>query len=186
MAARVARSLLYGASVGFSRRLYSGGTSVLASLPCKRVFCGLKPAVPLSRHARLVSPKCLYSSSPDDGEEEAGEGKKETEDAERDDSESEDSESLEMLPPARHHALATIRVPDHFPDVPLLPISRSPIFPRLARMLEAGVSEHAYKPCAGTTRLMPSRVLSPGSSPLKWLMYANIRMLICAQHVILM
>ena len=153
MSSRLARLLFYGASGGCSRRLYSRGTSLLAFPPCKSVFPGLSLAVSpslLSRRARLISPKCMYSTSQEggdgdgDGDREAEGGNEETKDAEEesDSTESEDSESLELLPSARHHALATIRVPDHFPDVPLLPITRSPIFPRLARMLEAGASGH--------------------------------------------
>lgn len=147
----MARLLLYGASSSCSRHLHGGRTCLLASLTRQSVCLGPKPFLLSSlhsRHSRLVGAKCLYSTSQEDGEgeggEEAGEGSEGSEDAEKDKFsvtevvESEDGESLELLPPSRHHALATIVVPDHFPDVPLLPISRSPIFPRLARMLEAG------------------------------------------------
>ncbi len=48
----------------------------------------------------------------------------------------EESEALELFPSSRQNALAPVAVPKSFPNVPLLPISRSPIFPRLARILE--------------------------------------------------
>ncbi len=43
---------------------------------------------------------------------------------------------LEMLPVARHHAIAPVNIPDNFPEVPILPISRNPLFPRFVKMLE--------------------------------------------------
>ena len=33
-------------------------------------------------------------------------------------------------------ALAKVIIPDEFPDVPLLPVPRSPIFPRFVKMFE--------------------------------------------------
>ena len=50
----------------------------------------------------------------------------------------EDGESLdlEMLPLARHHDIAPVNIPDHFPEVPVIPISRNPLFPRFVKMLE--------------------------------------------------
>lgn len=52
--------------------------------------------------------------------------------------ESEDGEgSLELLTPVvKQYALAPMSIPDRFPEVPVLPISRHPIFPRFVKMLE--------------------------------------------------
>lgn len=44
---------------------------------------------------------------------------------------------LEILPVPRHHAIAPVDVPNLFPGVPVLPISRNPLFPRFVKMLEA-------------------------------------------------
>ena len=46
---------------------------------------------------------------------------------------------LEMLPVARHHAIAPVNIPDNFPEVPILPISRNPLFPRFVKMLEVSL-----------------------------------------------
>ena len=155
MASVVSRLLFYGVSRGCSRRLYNARTSLVACFPCRNISHRLRPSCSpalLSRHIRLLAPKSFYSTSQDDGagdgedEEESTSGSDEGEETSDDEdsdssSASEDNESLEAeaLPVSKHRALATIRVPDFFPNVPILPISRSPIFPRLARMLEAGV-----------------------------------------------
>ena len=39
-------------------------------------------------------------------------------------------------PQVHQHAIAPISVPDNFPEVPLLAVSRNPIFPRFVKMLE--------------------------------------------------
>lgn len=83
-----------------------------------------------------------YSSS--GKENEGGEGKESEgggdgeEDGSVKEEDFEESESLdlEMLPLIRHHAIAPVSIPDHFPEVPVLPISRNPLFPRFVKMLE--------------------------------------------------
>lgn len=67
------------------------------------------------------------------GNEEEGTVKEDLEDCE--------SLDLEMLPLARHHAIAPVNIPDHFPEVPVLPISRNPLFPRFVKMLEVCLQE---------------------------------------------
>ena len=49
--------------------------------------------------------------------------------------EDEDEMSLEAIAP-KQHAIAPVTVPDNFPEVPILAISRNPIFPRFVKMLE--------------------------------------------------
>ena len=68
-----------------------------------------------------------------DGKEEEGEER-----AEKEEEEGEDGEGfgLEMLPVPRHHAIAPVNIPGVFPEVPVLPISRNPLFPRFVKMLE--------------------------------------------------
>lgn len=50
--------------------------------------------------------------------------------------EPEDEMSLEAIVPIKQHAIAPVTVPDNFPEVPILAISRNPIFPRFVKMLE--------------------------------------------------
>ena len=118
----------------------------MSSLPRQSVHFRVRPSLhppPCSKHLKLLCLPRWYSNDQEDGEgREANEDPESSEtdhEGEEEDGEDgvEESESLELLPLTRHHALATLAVPNDFPDVPLLPISRSPIFPRLARMLEA-------------------------------------------------
>lgn len=75
-----------------------------------------------------------YSSSSVGGEED-GEGKP------SDETESDGDESLSLLSPqvVKQYAIAPVSVPDKFPELPVLPISRNPIFPRFVKMLEVSV-----------------------------------------------
>lgn len=57
------------------------------------------------------------------------------------DSESEGSLGIEILPASVQHAIAPVSIPDNFPEVPVLAITRNPIFPRFVKMLE--VSEYS-------------------------------------------
>ena len=86
----------------------------------------------------MVQP--FSSSSAGDEGDEAGE-KKPTDEQESD-GQSEGDESLGLLAPVvKQYAVAPVSIPDRFPEVPVLPISRNPIFPRFVKMLE--VSLHA-------------------------------------------
>ena len=86
-----------------------------------------------------------------DGEGESEGGQGEEKEGEQTDSDGEGSDStaegegelggLEMLPVARHHAIAPVNIPDNFPEVPILPISRNPLFPRFVKMLEVSQSD---------------------------------------------
>ncbi len=43
---------------------------------------------------------------------------------------------IELLPASKMHAIASVSIPDNFPEVPILAISRNPIFPRFVKILE--------------------------------------------------
>ena len=74
-----------------------------------------------------------YSSSSGGDEGEGGEEKP----AAGEEQESEGDGSLGLLAPVvKQYALAPVSIPDRFPEVPVLPISRHPIFPRFVKMLE--------------------------------------------------
>lgn len=99
---------------------------------------------------------CSTTSSGDekegDGKEERnGEGEMESEwDAEEDDLWDEQIKEMEMEPPeleeddligirgGQQHAIAPVSIPDIFPEVPVLPVSRNPIFPKFVKLLEVG------------------------------------------------
>lgn len=49
--------------------------------------------------------------------------------------EEEDEEQLE-LGPAQHRAIAPVTVPKWLPEVPVLTVTRNPLFPRFVKMLE--------------------------------------------------
>ena len=83
-----------------------------------------------------------------DGEGE-GEGKGEEEGVQSDgegsdkeDQEEEEGQSLGLEMFTRHHAIAPVSVPDNFPVVPVLPISRNPLFPRFVKMLEVSLAAY--------------------------------------------
>lgn len=136
-------------AVGGSGRFYCSKPSLSRPTFSKPAFfldssvlkCRLAPSFSHSG-VRLAGGKRHYTSS--SGKESDGEGENEGEDSEGEgdkkssSEELEDSE-LEMLPGPRHHALAPVTVPETFPEVPLLPISRNPLFPRFVKMLEVKV-----------------------------------------------
>ena len=33
-------------------------------------------------------------------------------------------------------AVARVNIPEHFPDIPLLPVTRTPVFPNLVKIIE--------------------------------------------------
>ena len=72
-----------------------------------------------------------------EGEGEEGEGDEKSAESgvESGGEEHEDEMSLEAIVP-KQHAIAPVSVPDNFPEVPILAISRNPIFPRFVKMLE--------------------------------------------------
>ena len=74
-----------------------------------------------------------FSSSSEGDEGEGGEDK--TGGEEQESVEGDGSLGL-MSPIVKQYALAPMSVPDRFPEVPVLPISRHPIFPRFVKMLE--------------------------------------------------
>ena len=74
-----------------------------------------------------------YSSSSEGDEGEGGEEKPAGE--EQESVEGDGSLGL-MTPIVKQYALAPMSIPDRFPEVPVLPISRHPIFPRFVKMLE--------------------------------------------------
>lgn len=144
MAALIVRSLLFGGSRQFS-------TCVQAPLVRKTLYSGLElPQTHLcSSRSRILDLRDIrrwFSSS--SGEESGGEegggskndGKEEGVESDKEEQQEEDEEGEElglgMLPIPRHHAIAPVNIPEVFPEVPVLPISRNPLFPRFVKMLE--------------------------------------------------
>lgn len=80
-----------------------------------------------------------------DGKEDSEAAKKEKSGEEESpkDEEADDSDSLglEILPAARHHAIAPVNPPENLPEVPILPLSRNPLFPRFVKMLEVYIEK---------------------------------------------
>jgi hypothetical protein len=77
---------------------------------------------------------CRTFSSSSGGDEEEGGEEKPTGDGQES---AEGDGSLGLISPiVKQYALAPMSVPDRFPEVPVLPISRHPIFPRFVKMLE--------------------------------------------------
>lgn len=68
-------------------------------------------------------------------EQEEHEDKQELEEEEKE----HDGLDLEFLP--KSHAIMPITVPECFPNVPILTLSRNPLFPRFVKMLEVSRSE---------------------------------------------
>ncbi len=134
----------------FHRRLYSNSLSPLSSHCKKRPPCISRNSIFLPRahlpsYIRLATR--LYTSSNGDSrdsdgdggenKEKEGKGEKLEEDAEgKEEGEGFETSDLELLPVPRHHAIAPVNIPDYFPEIPLLPLSRNPIFPRFVKMLE--------------------------------------------------
>lgn len=91
-----------------------------------------KSPLPLSR---IASGQLYYSTSSGGGGEE-GESGEESEEGEG--SEKEDDTIQGSL--HQQYALAPVSIPDIFPEVPVLPISRNPIFPKFVKLLEVNGS----------------------------------------------
>ena len=134
------RAVLYfgrlsvGRSLGRSSHL--SASSRLTPLPEQRLFRAL-PVLPSSRAqwSRCSvgnSGRLFYSTSSGGGEEGEGEG------GEGGVHEEEDVEGGDEAQRGLHqqYALAPITIPDVFPEVPVLPISRNPIFPKFVKMLD--------------------------------------------------
>ena len=75
-----------------------------------------------------------------EGEGEEGEGEGEGENGSEGQGQEEDL-GRELVQKVLHqqYALAPVAIPDVFPEVPLLPVSRNPIFPKFVKMLEVRV-----------------------------------------------
>ena len=79
--------------------------------------------------------------SGDDSEAGEGEQKIDEEGYESDtDSDSEGTMTLELVSPPKQHAIAPLTIPVNFPEIPVLPVSRNPLFPKFVKMLEVGDS----------------------------------------------
>lgn len=135
-----------------SRRLYSFQPAPVVK---NTIFSNQKCQTFPHNHwkLRLVSGRRLCSSSNgkesdgeegneeeegDEEEEEENEGEGKTQEDSIEDLEGGESMGLDML---RHHAIAPINIPDEFPEVPVLPITRNPVFPRFVKMLEVSISQ---------------------------------------------
>ena len=70
------------------------------------------------------------------GEEEEQEEKEKAEDSRELDEDEKDSDRLDLGFLSKSHAITPITVPEFFPDVPVLTLSRNPLFPRFVKMLE--------------------------------------------------
>lgn len=100
----------------------------------QRVFWGKSP-LPVSR---MSSGHLYYSTSSSGGGEEGENGEEESEEGEGSEKEG------DIIQGSLHqqYALAPVAIPDIFPEVPVLPISRNPIFPKFVKLLEvSGYSE---------------------------------------------
>ncbi len=123
----------------------------VARAPAARaIFPGAWEAVHGLRARPLLGLRFFSAASGEGGEEGEKEGEREGE------SDGEGGTGLEALIPAaaRQHAIAPVSVPENFPEVPVLPVSRNPIFPRFVRMLE--VRLWAYPSLLSGTITAPS------------------------------
>lgn len=77
----------------------------------------------------------LYYSSGSSGDGENGEGGEESEEGESGEKEN----NLIQSGLHQQYALAPVAIPDTFPEVPILPVSRNPIFPKFVKLLEVRV-----------------------------------------------
>lgn len=135
MAGRAVRLLLLGRSATRSSLLLAPASRALPN------FVGL-PGV-LGQWCRGPGWRVRYYSELSGGE---GEGEGEESDVESGTDESDvDEMSLEAINPASHqHAIASVAIPDSLPEVPVLAVTRNPIFPKFVKMLEVSVTEHRY------------------------------------------
>ena len=77
---------------------------------------------------------CYSTSSSDGGGEEGEEGEESEESGELEEEGTDGQRGMHQT-----YALAPVSIPDVFPEVPVLPISRNPIFPKFVKMLEVRV-----------------------------------------------
>ena len=109
----------------FQQKYYWGKPSrLLSPLRGRRWTCG--------------SGNLYYSTSSGEGGE-GGEGEEEREEEEREEEGEEEDVGGDHRGIHQTFALAPVAIPDMFPEVPILPISRNPIFPKFVKMLEVRV-----------------------------------------------
>ena len=97
------------------------------------VVAFVKPRQPFWHHLSVYRAYSSSSGADEGGEEEGGERKP----ADEQDSDGDGDEGLSLLAPiVKQYAVAPVTIPERFPEVPVLPISRNPIFPRFVKMLE--------------------------------------------------
>lgn len=88
------------------------------------------------RH-RLPSWHQLAAIQPYSSSSAGDEGEEDEEKKPADEQDSDGDESLGLLAPiVKQYAVAPVSIPDRYPEVPVLPISRNPIFPRFVKMVE--------------------------------------------------
>ena len=147
---RVTGKMFSGSSIrglinGFHGRLYSYRISLTAS--CARKTFSSRQNVCNShlswyRPARwnVRSFSSTGGGGNDEGEDKEKEDSEKQEDGSTEEAEEGENLGLEMLPVPRHHSIAPVNIPDYYPEVIVLPMSRNPIFPRFVKMLEVIMS----------------------------------------------
>ena len=136
-------------------------------------------SVSFIRESRLPFWHQLYVVQPFSSSSAGDEGEEGGEEKPADEQESDGDESLGLLAPiVKQFAVAPVSIPERFPEVPVLPISRNPIFPRFVKMLEVWMHAEVhfmnfYNTCCNYGEKFPLILLhllelntrSPGSSP---------------------
>jgi len=122
-----------------SARTFSSGTSALLSQSFHSLsdkFC------PQPLYAHSTRPfAALYSSEASGNQGSDGDGKDDGAKPEQEVEKEEEAEDPAHQPPVNFpmSALTTMAVPDFFPNVPVLAISRNPVFPRFVKMIEVSI-----------------------------------------------